>query len=154
VAQQRVLDAVAWWRKIGQDPATRDRACVVAGYSPKASTFGVYVSQLVKAGLLETSSGKIALTPAGLKAANTPTAATREDLYQMARGLLGPQEQRVFEVIYRAWPKDIRRDAVAEKVGLSPTASTAGVYMSAVSAYGLIEPNGRGTVKAADWLFP
>jgi hypothetical protein len=153
-AQQRVLDAVAWWRKIGQDPADRDRACVVAGYSPKASTFGVYVSQLVKMGLLETLPGKIALTPAGLKAANTPTATTREDLYQMARALLGPQEQRVFDVVYRAWPKDIRRDTVAEKVGLSPTASTAGVYMSAVSAYGLIEAAGRGTVKAADWLFP
>ncbi|HVJ44683.1 MAG TPA: hypothetical protein VM639_24515 [Dongiaceae bacterium] len=83
-----------------------------------------------------------------------PTATTREDLYQMARGLLGAQEQRVFDVIYRAWPKDIRRDAVAESVGLSPTASTAGVYMSAVAAYGLIEPSGRGTVKAADWLFP
>lgn len=153
-AQQRVLDAVAWWRKIGQDPADRDRACVVAGYSPKASTFGVYVSQLVKMGLLETGPGKVALTDAGLRAASTPTATTRDDLYQMARALLGSQEQRVFDVVYRAWPREIRRDTVAEKVGLSPTASTAGVYMSAVAAYGLIENHSRGTVRAADWLFP
>lgn len=153
-AQQRALDAVAWWRKIGQDPADKNRACVVAGLSPKASTFGVYVSQLAKMGLVETSPGKVALTPAGVKAANHPTATTREDLYQMARDLLSAQEQRVFEVVYRAWPKEIRRDTVAEKLGLSTTASTAGVYISTVSAYGLIEAAGRGTVRAADWLFP
>lgn len=153
-ALQRVLDAIGWWRKIGHAPVERARAAVVAGYSPKASTFGVYVAELVQQGLVETSPGRVALTQAGLKVAHTPKAATRSDLCDLARSLLSPQEQRVFDVIYRTYPKDIRRDAVAEKVGLSPTASTSGVYIAGVAAYGLIESSGRGSVRAAAWLFP
>jgi uncharacterized protein len=152
-ALQRVLDAIAWWRKIGHAPVERARAAVVAGYSPKASTFGVYVADLVQQGLVVTSPGRVALTPAGLKAAHTPNAATRDELRDLARSLLSPQEQRVFDVVYRTYPKDIRRDAVAEKVGLSPTASTSGVYIAGVAAYGLIEVSGRGSVRAAPWLF-
>ncbi len=62
--------------------------------------------------------------------------------------------ERLFEVVYRAWPDAIRRHAVAEALGLSPTVSTTGVYIGAVAAYGLISTSGPGEVRAADWLFP
>lgn len=77
-----------------------------------------------------------------------------EAIYAKAESLLKPQERRVFDVVYRAWPDAIRRHAVAEALGLSPTASTTGVYISAVAAYGLISTSGPGEVRAADWLFP
>lgn len=153
-ALQRVLDAIAWWRKIGQHPVERSRAAVVAGYSPKASTFGVYIADLVKRGLVYSEPGRVGLTDEGLRIAKTPEASTREELRDMARSLLKPQEQRVFDVIYDAFPAPMLRASVAEAVGLSPTASTAGVYIATVAGYGLIEPDGRGQVKAAGWLFP
>jgi hypothetical protein len=151
---QKVLDAIAWWRNIGVEPVRRERASVVAGYSPKASTFGVYIADLVKRGYIETAPGTVQLTDEGLALANAPTATSREELRDMARALLDPQPARVFDVIYDAYPGSIRRDDVAESVGLSPKASTCGVYIAAVAAYGIIEADGRGTVRAADWLFP
>ncbi|MBX3490846.1 hypothetical protein [Parvibaculum sp.] len=151
---QRVLDALAWWRHIGIEPVRRERAAVVAGYSPKASTFGVYIADLAKRGLVATAPGTVQLTDEGLAAANTPSATSQEDLRLMARELLEPQPARVFDTIYDAYPASVRRDDVAESVGLSPKASTCGVYIAKVAAYGIIEADGRGTVRAADWLFP
>jgi hypothetical protein len=151
---QRCLDAIAWWRKIGIEPVERDRACVVAGLSPKASTFGVYVADLMKRGLVQSTPGKLQLTEEGLRLANTPTAATTEDLRNLARGLLDKNGQGVFDVVYESYPNPIRRDDIAKRLGLSPTASTCGVYIARVASFGIIENAGPGQVKAADWLFP
>lgn len=151
---QRAIDAIAWWRKIGKDPVERDRAAVVAGFSPRASTFGVYIAELVQMGLVQVTPGFVSLTTEGGRLANIPDASTAEDLKAAAANLLKSQERRVFNVVYDAYPEPIRRDAVAEAVGLSPTASTAGVYIAGVAAYGIIEAAGPGQVRAADWLFP
>lgn len=126
---------------------------MVAGYSPKASTFGVYVAQLVKMGLVAAAPGVVSLTADGLGQSNTPTAATVDELRAMARDLLTPQEAKIFDVVYDAYPNEIRRDAIAEQVGLSPTASTVGVYIAGVAGYGIITVASRGAVRAADWLF-
>ena len=150
---QRVLDALGWWRAAGFPWVHRARAAVMAGYSPKASTFGVYISDLVKRGLVETGSGTVGLTDAGLLCADVPAHVTAAELRASARALLKPQEARAFDVICDAGGQPIRRDDVAIALGLSTTASTAGVYISAVTAYGLIEPAGRGEVRAAPWLF-
>ena len=151
---QRVVNAIGWWRKIGQDPVERARACVVAGYSPNASTFGVYIGKLVEQGLVAVSPGKVGLTDAGIELAVVPAAGTRDELCASARGLLKPQEKRVFDVIYGAYPDEISRDQVADAVGLSRTASTVGVYIGGVAAYGIVEKASAGHVKAAAWLFP
>ncbi len=148
-----MLDALGWWRAAGFPMVPRARAAITAGYSPKASTFGVYIGDLVKRGLVETGSGTVGLSEEGLTNANVPAHVTAEDLRGSARALLKPQEARAFDVVYAAGGRPIRRDDVATKLGLSTTASTAGVYIGAVAAYGLIEPAGRGEVRAAPWLF-
>jgi len=153
-ALQRVVNAIGWWRQIGQDPVDRSRACVVAGLSPKASTFGVYIGELIKLGLVESSPGKVGLTAEGLALAVVPAGDTREQIHDVARGLLGPQEQRVFDAIYAVYPREIARVDLANAVGLSPTASTLGVYIGGIAAYGIIENGSRGHVRAAGWLFP
>ena len=152
-AIQKCLDAIAWWETNGKRPVQRSLAAVVAGYSPRASTFGVYISELVKDGFVETSPGAVELTDAGRAVANFPKFADQAELRDLARNLLKPQEQRVFDVVYDAYPQEIARRSVAEKIGLSPTASTCGVYISAVAAYGMVEAAGTGCIRAADWLF-
>jgi hypothetical protein len=151
---QRVIDAIAWWRKVGVEPIERARACVVAGYSPRASTFHGYIATLASEGYVEVLPGTVRLTPAGLAIANTPRATTAAELREMARALLGRQQARVFDEVYKAHPKSIRRDVVAEKVGLSAQASTVHGYIADVAGYGIIETDGRGAIRAADWLFP
>ena len=151
--QRRVLEALAWWRGAGHGRVPRARAAIVAGYSPRASTHGVLVGELVKLGLVKTGGGTIGLTDAGVERVAVPRFAGWEELRQTARSQLDPQPARVFDVVCAAMPDPIRRDAVAEALGLSPKASTAGVYIGKVSALGLIEPAGAGHVRAAPWLF-
>ncbi len=79
-AQKRVINSIAWWSKVGRHPVERVRAAVFAGYSPKASTFGVYIAELVKKGLVFSEPGKVGLTDDGLAAADIPANPTRDDL--------------------------------------------------------------------------
>jgi hypothetical protein len=154
-AMQRAIDAIGWWKKIGYDPIERDRAAVVCGLSPKASTFGVYVSKLAALGLVETPKpGFVSLTKEGWARAVVPAAVDAKGLREVALTLLGNQEKRVFNFVYDLYPKAITRSQLAEKMGLSPTASTTGVYISKVNAYGLLDVSTPGQVRAADWLFP
>ena len=152
-AHQRVIDAIAWWHTAGHKHVKRSLASVVAGYSPKASTFGVYIGELVKAGLVESSNGGVCLTSEGEKNANWVSATTNDDIYETAKGLLKPKPREIFDVIYNAWPDEIHRHEVANALGLSPTASTVGVYIGAVASFGLVETSSPGCVRASQWLF-
>lgn len=71
-----------------------------------------------------------------------------------AMGLLKGKQQEVFERVYAAYPASISRDRLCADMKLSPTASTMGVYISAVSRLGIIENAEPGHVRAAAWLFP
>ncbi len=153
-ALQAVLNAVAWWRHIGFDQPERGRVAVVAGYSPKASTIHGYIATLAGMGLLETPSGAVRLTAAGVEQADIPIATSRDDLRKMARDLLKPQPQRVFDAVYDAYPNEIRREDIAEAVGLSAGASTVHGYIADVANYGIIETASKGAMRAAAWLFP
>lgn len=152
-AHQRIIDAIAWWHTAGDERVKRSVASVVAGYSPKASTFGVYIGELVKDGLVDTASASLALTEEGRKVANWVPASTDEYIREKARKLLKPRPLQVFDVIYQKWPDEIRRHDVAIAVELSPISSTVGVYIGVVAAFGLIEASSPGCVRAADWLF-
>lgn len=151
---QRVVDAIAWWHKIGLDQVPRSKACIVAGLSPKASTFGVYVAELIRLGFVEAKSGALALTDRGLAIAVVPFATTADGLKDVAESLLTSQQKTVFGIVYSAYPDSILRREVAERMGLSPSASTSGVYIASVASFGLVYSSGPGVIRAADWLFP
>lgn len=142
-------------RGSGSTPSKNASLRFSTALSPKASTFCVYVAELTKRGLLTTPEpGKVSLTKEGRSIADVPAAATADGLHDMACKLLGPQEVKVFDLIYSAYPNSISRHRIAELMGLSPTASTTGVYVAGVAAFGIVETAGRGEVRAADWLFP
>lgn len=153
-SQQRVLDAIAWWGCLGFSHIERRRACVIAGLSPKASTFGVYISKLAQAGLVDVSQqGMVGLTEEGVKVANRPDGISKSQVVTEARAMLNPAAQGVFDRIVAAHPDWISRDQLADDVGLSRTASTLGVYISKAGQLGFVETK-PGHVRASDWLFP
>lgn len=153
-SQQRVLDAIAWWAAVGISPVERNRASVIAGLSPKASTFGVYVSKLAQAGLVDTSTpGSVALTEAGREAANSPGNVNRRNVVDQARSMLKPAAANVLDAIVRRYPEWVDRGDLADEVGLSRTASTLGVYVSESSKLGFVETK-PGKVRAAEWMMP
>jgi uncharacterized protein len=152
----RCLASIAWWKAIGIPEVSRARAAIVAGLSPTASTFGVYVSKLQQLGLVEAGQqpGCIRLTAAGDDLAEKPGAVDGADVVRMAKELLKPQAARAFGLVADAYPGSVARDDLADAMGLSRTASTLGVYLSESSKLGFIETAGAGRVKAAEWLFP
>lgn len=153
-SQQRVLDAIAWWRAIGIDPVERNRASVIAGLSPRASTFGVYVSKLAAAALVDTSTpGMVSLTDAGWEKARPPGTVDRREVVNQARSMLSPAASSVFDKIVAHYPRWVGRGALADECGLSRTASTLGVYISKASGLGFVETR-PGEVRAADWMMP
>ncbi len=153
-SQQRVLDAIAWWSGLGFSHIERRRACVIAGLSPKASTFGVYISKLTQAGLVDVSQpGMVGLTEKGAALANRPENISKAQVVIEARSMLNPAAQGVFDRVVAEHPNWISRDALADAVGLSRTASTLGVYISKAGQLGFVETK-PGHVRASDWLFP
>ncbi len=153
-SQQRVLDAIAWWSAVGIEPVERNRAAVIAGLSPKASTFGVYVSKLAAAGLVDPAvPAKVSLTEAGRDVAYVHSDLSKGKVVAEARLMLGPAAAGVFDLVVAAYPEWLGRGELADQAGLSRTASTLGVYISKSSTLGFIETQ-RGQVRAADWLFP
>lgn len=152
--QQRCVDAIAWWAAVGFPEVRRDQAAVIAGYSPRASTFGVYISELQKLGLVEQgSAGHIRLTVSGRTVARKPPMKGRPDILQMACDQLSGKEAEVLRAVAGSYPAAIARVALADQLGLSRTASTLGVYLSALSKRGFVSSTGKGQVRAADFLF-
>lgn len=153
--KQRVIDAIAWWHATGLAQVERAKVAVAAGFSPRASTCGVYLADLVAIGLVDVPGpGVVRLTAEGHKAVATlPAKPTTDQLRDKAFGLLSGRAQDAFRVVYDKGGAEISRDEVADAMGLSRIASTTGVYLSQVSALGLIEPSGPGKVRAAEWLF-
>ncbi|MGX9145872.1 hypothetical protein [Mesorhizobium sp. 128a] len=148
---QRALDSVAWWHSIGFEEVARNRAAITAGLSPTASTFGVYVGKLVERGLLEPASpGHLRATDAGMAIAKIDDGLT---VLTMARAQLEPQPARVFDLVVKAYPAAISRGELADKMGLSRTASTLGVYLGKVSRLGFVETLPGSMVRAAEFLF-
>lgn len=154
-SRQKVLDAIAWWSRMGIEPIDRKRAAIASGLSPNASTFGVYVSELIRDGYVTNFNGGLGLTNQGAKCASWPLGQpTRDGLRKMARELIKREAAgRVFDAVYERYPDAITRDDLADVMELSKKASTLGVYISESTALGLIESS-RGAVRAADWLFP
>lgn len=151
-----VVESLAYWRALGFDDVSMTHAAVVAGYSPKASTFRGYSSAAHKAGLIRyPRAGRVALTDAG-KAMIGPGIgkATGAELRAKARAILKPAPAAIFDLLVSHYPRALDHIFIANALGLSPNASTVRGYMSAVTSLGMAEIVGIGERRAPDWLFP
>jgi hypothetical protein len=155
-AQQRVLNAVAWWGAFGIDKPKRGQVAFIAGYSPTSGGFYNLLGGLRTMALLGyPSGGLVSLSEAGQERADAPTVApTRDAFHSHVRSKLSGSQLRVFDPILAAYPAEIASDAVAEQAGYS--ASSGGFFnlRGSLRSLGLVDYPSPGQVRAADWLFP
>jgi len=155
-AQQKVLNAAAWWGAFGIDKPKREQVAFIAGYSPTSGGFYNLLGGLRTMGLLDyPSGGLVSLTEAGQERADAPAIApTRDEFHRHVRGKLSGSQLRVFDPILAAWPNEIASDAVAEQAGYS--ASSGGFFnlRGSLRTLGLIDYPTGGQCRAEDWLFP
>lgn len=136
-----VLDVLAEY----PDGRTHSELAFLAGYSAKASTLGVILSNLRKAGLVEPGQ-PIRSTAEGLDAAGgakeRPTGQALLDQW-LRHPRMGEGERRVLLELIGLYPDEPTNVELCERTGYSSTASTMGVILSKLRKLGLVNKGAR-----------
>ncbi len=114
-AEQRVLDAVAWWRAAGVETPTRHQVAFVAGHTVNGH-FNNVCGSLRGRGLVDYPAGScLGLTDAGRGKANSQEAKpTRDDLIRRVTAVLkGEPQRRLFGALVDAGAPLTREDLAA-----------------------------------------
>lgn len=134
---------------------TRSQLATLAKMRATGGTFGTYLSDLRRAGLIAESEGLLEITPAGrdhigADPAEAPqtAAAVRTQWRQSLRAGAG----RMFDLVIDAYPGGITRADLAAASGIELSGGTFGTYLSDLRRNGLISED-RGTITAAEILF-
>lgn len=156
VPQQRILNALAWWKAFGIEQPTNEQVGFVAGYSPGSGGFANLKGGLRGAGLIEyPAGGRLFLTEAGEALAAAPTVATtREAFHAAVRTKLSGPQVKVLGPIIEAYPAAISSQEVAERAGYSAGSGGFANLRGSLRTIGLIDYPTSGQVRASDWLFP
>lgn len=144
----RVLDAVAFWKVSGCTSPNRTMVAFVAGLSPTSSHTGKIFGRLRAAGLVEfPAKGEICLTDVGFRQANVPEGVITLDgyharMFEMLRGGGYGAHARVLEFLIENGKSS--REEAANGTGLSPTSSHTGKIFGKLRALGLVEFPAKG----------
>lgn len=149
---QRIIDSIAWWNVMGIAAPTHPQVAFVANFSHKSGTWATYLSRLRSGGYVE-GRGDLVLTPAGAAIANPPDAPpTGERLREIVIQKIDNSLRKILSPILQAYPEALSHEVAGEAAGFSPKSGTWATYLSRLRSLDLIE--GRGELKAQEWLFP
>jgi hypothetical protein len=139
--ERKVLEVLAEY----PEGRTQNELAFLAGYSAKASTVGVILANLRRAGLVEPGQ-PIRSTMEGLEAAGgareRPTGQALLNEW-LGHPRMGEGERRVLLTLIEAAPHALSHEDLAERTGYSPSASTLGVILSKLRKLGLVEKGAR-----------
>jgi hypothetical protein len=140
--ERTVLDVLADY----PEGRTYNELAFLAGYSAKASTLGVILSNLRKAGLVEPGNQPVRPTAEGLALAGgpreRPTGQALLDQW-LRHPRMGEGERRVLLELIELYPDEPTHEELCERTGYSPSASTMGVILSKLRKLGLVEKGAR-----------
>lgn len=119
---------------------THAQIALLSGYSVKASTIGVALSKLRKAGLVDSNGQPVSATQEGIDflGQNVEPLPQGEELLTYWRNRFGATERNVLDALIGQWPNETSQRDVAELTGYSPTASTIGVALSKLRKVGVV----------------
>lgn len=147
-----IIDAIRWWNVMGVGAPTHAQTAFVAGYSHKSGTWSTYLSHLRSQGLIE-GRGDLVLTETGTAAASDPQSPpSGEQLRATVIAKLDTPLTRILTPIMEAYPNGLSHQEAADAAGYSAQSGTWSTYLSRLRSLDLID--GRGDLKAQDWLFP
>jgi uncharacterized protein len=149
---QLIVDAIRWWNVMGIPAPSHAQVAFVAGYSHKSGTWSTYLSRLRSGGMIE-GRGDLVLTDEGAAAANDPAEMpTGDRLRATVLAKIDGSLQRILTPIINAYPDGLSHQQAAESAGYSHSSGTWSTYLSRLRSLDLID--GRGELRAQDWLFP
>lgn len=153
--QTRVLRALAEFEAIGVSEPSRSMVASWCGVKAGTGTFKNYLSELRVAGYLRDGrDDRLLLTDEGRGLVPSIAApVTAEELLERSASIFGSTSAKILRIIHRAHPEFVKREAIAEELGISADTGTFKNYLSKLRTAGMIEDGSERTVKAADWLF-
>jgi DNA-binding MarR family transcriptional regulator len=134
---------------------TPGQLAMMAGYSRRSSTWAPSLRQLISGGLVTKAQGELAVTAAGLEAAEAspeiPTTPGEE--VAMWRERLPKQAAAFLDQLYGVYPNALTREELSERTGYSMTSSTFDQTISTLVRNGLAERREDRSVRASEALF-
>lgn len=154
-ARQKILNALAFFEGIGVPSVDKTQLALMVGVSPTSGGYFNNLGGLRSLGMIEyPSGGTVALTPDGRARASTDgVPATTDELHDAIRAKLPPAKWKIVEELIRVYPRDISKDDLAGKIGVS---STSGGYfnnLGSLRSLGLLDYPRPGFVVAQPVLF-
>lgn len=132
---------------------TRQQVSILVGFKSSGGTFGSYISNLRRAGLIDEQAGMLGVTEAGLQyELNETIPETPEERKEMWRGRFKEGARKMFDVVMEVYPEAITREALGERVGFVASGGTFGSYISNMKTAGVIDVTPEG-IRASDNLF-
>ncbi|MDE2470299.1 MAG: hypothetical protein KGL35_16520 [Bradyrhizobium sp.] len=149
---QLIVDAIRWWNVMGIRAPSHAQVAFVAGYSHKSGTWATYLSRLRSLNYIE-GRGDLVLTDHGSAVVNDPPEPpSGEQLRATVIAKIDAPLQKILRPILRAYPEALSHQVAGEQAGYSPSSGTWATYLSRLRSLDLID--GRGELRAQDWLFP
>lgn len=155
-AQQKILNALLFMREIGigEEPH-KDQLAVFVGAPPTSGGYFNNLGRLNSLGLIHyPRPGYAALTPEGMRAASKEgIPRTRAELLASFQQRVSPAQWKIVEELVRAYPKEMHKSTLAEKIGVPPTSGGYFNNLGRLKTLGMIEYPVPGAAKASPLLF-
>jgi uncharacterized protein len=141
LGERKVLAVLAQW----PDGRAQKDVAFLAGYSARASTLGVILSNLRRAGLVEPGQPVRATSDGFSAAGGVQDLPNGPELLEhwMRHPRIGEGERKVLRALIAAYPKTLTHAELCECTNYSPDASTMGVILSKLRKLGLVESGAR-----------
>lgn len=152
VPQQRVLNSLAWWKMITEDPVHRALVAIMADYKVSGN-FNNILGKLHGEGYIEYAPGScVLLTEQGDSDAVHPDIpGGLDDLHEAWRSKLKDPQIKLLNVIIERHPNEITKDELAEETSYAISGNFNNL-LGQLRALGVIPK--RGPIKATNYLFP
>ncbi len=152
-AQQKILDALAWWRVLRVYEPTLGQVAFVVGNHPRSKGFTNNLGSLSTAGLIQRGPGVVALTGEGLAVAGAPRDRPTEAEYQeMIYAQVGGKRADILRYLIARHDDDVPVDELAEHMGYHPRSKGFTNNLGSLSGLGLVARS-PGRVRASDLCF-
>lgn len=150
--QQRILNSLATWRRLGHDKPSNAQIAWLAGYSPSSTSYTNPRSALKTGGLIDyPMADHLALTAAGV--AKAVEFKLNGSLLDFVLGNLPGPEARILTSIAHHYPRAVPNATAAEGAQYSPSSTSYTNPRSALRTKDLIDYPEKDHVRAAEWLF-
>lgn len=154
-AKQKILNALAFLSGIGVAPADKTQLALIVGVSPTSGGYFNNLGSLRSSGLIEyPQGGTVALTESGQAIASTEgIPSTTDELHDAIRAKVPPAKWKILEALIENYPDSMTKDALAEKIDVSPTSGGYFNNLGSLRSLGLIDYPRPSEVAALPVLF-